>query len=69
MPEDFQALMSRSVAAAGYVVSPEALRLAETASSVAVPDALARVGLKLRQQRAPFDVLVIDSIDRTPTEN
>jgi uncharacterized protein (TIGR03435 family) len=68
-PEDFQALMSRSVAAAGYVVSPEALRLAETASSVAVPDALARVGLKLRQQRAPIEVLVIDSIDRTPTEN
>jgi uncharacterized protein (TIGR03435 family) len=68
-PEDFQALMSRSVAAAGYVVSPEALRLAETASLVAVPDALARVGLTLRQQRAPIDVLVIDSIDRTPTEN
>ena len=36
------------------MVSPEALRLAETASSVAVPDALARVGLKPRQQRAPI---------------
>lgn len=68
-PEDFQALMSRSVAAAGYVVSPEALRLAETASAVAVPDALARVGLKLRPQRAPVEVLVIDSIDRSPSEN
>jgi uncharacterized protein (TIGR03435 family) len=68
-PDDFQALMSRSVAAAGYPASPEALRLADTAAAVAVPDALERIGLKLRPLRAPIEVLVIDSIDRTPTEN
>jgi len=68
-PEDFQALMSRSVAAAGYPTSPEALRLGDTAAAVAVPDALERVGLKLRASRAPIEMLVIDSIDRTPTEN
>jgi uncharacterized protein (TIGR03435 family) len=68
-PEDFQALMSRSVAAAGYPTSPEALRLADTAAAVAVPDSLERVGLKLRASRAPVEMLVIDSIERTPTEN
>ena len=68
-PEDFQALMARSVAAGGYQVSAEALRLAETAVAVAVPDALERVGLKLRASRAPVDMLVVDSIDRAPTEN
>ena len=68
-PEDFQALMSRSVAAAGYATSPEALRLADTVAAVAVPDALERVGLKLRASRAPVDMLVVDSIERTPSEN
>ena len=68
-PEDFQALMSRSVAAAGYPTLPEALRLADTAAAVAVPDALERIGLKLRASRAAIDMLVVDSIERTPTEN
>jgi uncharacterized protein (TIGR03435 family) len=68
-PDDFQALMSRAVAAAGYPRSPEELRLADTAVAVAVPEALERVGLKLRPLRAPIEILVIDSIDRTPTEN
>jgi uncharacterized protein (TIGR03435 family) len=67
--DDFQALMSRSVAAAGFPASADALRLAETAAAVAVPDALERVGLLLRARRAPVDMLVVDSIDRTPTEN
>lgn len=68
-PEDFQALMSRSVAAAGFPASADALRLAETAAAVAVPDALERVGLLLRARRAPVDMLVVDTIERTPTEN
>jgi uncharacterized protein (TIGR03435 family) len=68
-PDDFQALMSRAVAAAGYPRSPETLRLADTAAAVAIHEALERVGLKLRPLRAPIEVLVIDSIDRTPTEN
>jgi uncharacterized protein (TIGR03435 family) len=36
---------------------------------VAVPDALERVGLKLRASRALIDMLVVDSVERTPTEN
>jgi uncharacterized protein (TIGR03435 family) len=39
-PEDFQALMFRSVAAAGFPAPADALRLAEAAAAVAVPDAL-----------------------------
>ena len=68
-PEDFQALMSRSVAAAGFPASADALRLGDTAAAVAVPDALERVGLRLRARRVLVDMLVVDSIERTPTEN
>ena len=68
-PDDFQALMARSVAAAGYPRAPEELRRGDAAAPVAVPEALERVGLKLRPFRAPFEVLVVDSIDRTPTAN
>ncbi len=68
-PEDFQAMMMRSTAAAGVALSPEALHLLDKASVVAVPDALERLGLLLRSRRAPLEVLVIDSVERTPTEN
>jgi uncharacterized protein (TIGR03435 family) len=68
-PEDFQAAMLRSAVAAGISLPAPALRLLDTASLAAVPDALKTLGLSLRAQRAPLDVLVIDAIDRTPTEN
>jgi len=32
-------------------------------------DGLAKVGLKLESQRSPLDVLVVDSLRKTPTEN
>jgi uncharacterized protein (TIGR03435 family) len=68
-PEDFQAMMMRSTVAAGAALSPEALHLLDKASVAAVPDALERLGLFLRSRRAPLEVLVIDSVERTPTEN
>lgn len=68
-PEDFQAAMIRSAVAAGVTLPPQALRLLDTASPAAVPDALEQLGLTLQQRRAPLEVVVIDSIDRTPTEN
>jgi len=40
-----------------------------TASVVAVRDALEKVGLRLRPQRAPLHMLVIDSVNRVPTDN
>lgn len=67
--EDFQAMMIRSAVAAGITLPPQALRLLETASLAAVPDALQSLGLSLQSRRAPLDVLVVDSIEKLPTDN
>jgi uncharacterized protein (TIGR03435 family) len=67
--EDFLALMRRSVAAAGFAVAQEDIERAESATTVALPEALEKAGLLLRSRRAPLDVLVIDAIDRRPTDN
>jgi len=61
--------MIRSAVAAGVSLPAAALHLLDTASPAAVPDALKALGLALQARRAPLEVVVIDSIDRTPTEN
>jgi uncharacterized protein (TIGR03435 family) len=67
--DDFLAMMRRSVAAAGFAVPAEDFLRLDATSTVAVRDALEQVGLRLQPQRAPLDVLVIDSLDRVPTAN
>ena len=69
MPEDFQAAMIRSAVNAGVSLPAPALRLLDTASGAAVPDALKTLGISLDARKLPMEVLVIDSIDRMPTEN
>lgn len=68
-PDDFIAMMIRSAVAAGASLPPQALQRLDTASPAAVPDALKAVGLLLTPKRAPLEVLVIDSMERQPTEN
>lgn len=68
-PEDFQALMIRSGIDAGYPMPPQAMALLEKASGDSLHEALAKVGLKLESKKAPLEVFVIDSVNRTPTEN
>jgi uncharacterized protein (TIGR03435 family) len=68
-PQDFQAMMLRSAVASGAAVPPQALQLLDTASHAAIPDALKGFGLSLESRRAPLEVLVIDRIERAPTEN
>lgn len=68
-PEDFQPMMVRSAVNAGIPLPPQALRILDTASIGSVPDALKAIGLSLNARRAPLDVLVVDSIQKTPTEN
>jgi uncharacterized protein (TIGR03435 family) len=67
--EDFQALMVRSAVAAGVTLPPQAMKVLEIASGDSLHEALARVGLKLEAKKTPLDVLIIDSVSRTPTEN
>jgi uncharacterized protein (TIGR03435 family) len=68
-PDDFVAMMIRSAVAAGIPMPPQALQRLDTASPAAVPDALKSVGLSLNARRAPLEVLVIDSMEKLPTEN
>jgi len=67
-PEDFRAMQIRSAIAAGVVLPPEALRLLES-SGDSLFSAVQAVGLKLESRKAPMEVLVIDSVRKTPTEN
>lgn len=68
-PEDFRALMIRAAMDAGVTLPPQALKLLETASLDSLHEALAQVGLKLERSKTPMDVVVIDSLDRAPSEN
>lgn len=67
--EDFRAMMLRAALASGSPLPPQALQLLDKASPAAVPDALKPLGLSLTGRRAPLEVLVIDSMNRLPTEN
>jgi uncharacterized protein (TIGR03435 family) len=61
----------RSAVAEGSA-PPEALRAFDHIKPDPAPsifDSLEKLGLKLEKQKAPLDVLFIDRLDRTPTEN
>jgi len=51
------------------VLPPQALRALDFGSNVSLSSSLARLGLTFESRRSPLDVLVIDSIKKTPTEN
>jgi len=67
--EDYRAMMIRSALAAGVVLPPGAEKLLESASGDSLFTAIQTLGLKLDSRRAPLEVLVIDQMQKTPTEN
>ena len=68
-PEDFRALMIRSALAAGVALPPEAMKALDNGAGDALFTVIQTLGLKLEPRKAPQDVLVIDHITKTPTEN
>jgi uncharacterized protein (TIGR03435 family) len=68
-PEDYRALLIRSAIGAGVTLPPEALRLLDGASDESLHSALRGLGLKLDARKAPMDVVVIDQVNKVPTEN
>ena len=69
-PEDYRVMLIRAAVAAGLVMSANNLRgLEGSPSPLSLYDGLAKAGLKVEAARAPVDVLVIDSVRKTPTEN
>jgi uncharacterized protein (TIGR03435 family) len=68
-PEDYEPMLLRSAIAAGVNLSPKALRFLETTSSAPLSDALEQIGLRLEARKAPLDVIVVDSANKTPSAN
>jgi len=68
-PEDYMAMLIRSAIAAGVTLPPEALRALSGSSGDSLLNALDRLGLKLENRKAPLEMLVIDHIEKAPTEN
>ena len=68
-PEDYTAMLIRSAIAAGVALPPQALKALEFSSGDSLTSALQTVGLKLDSRKAPLPVLVIDRVEKTPTEN
>jgi uncharacterized protein (TIGR03435 family) len=68
-PEDYTALMIRSAVNAGVTLPPQALRMLDNANTDPLSGPLRNVGLTLESQRAPLEVIVVDAIAKTPTEN
>ena len=66
--DDYRAMLIRSAISAGVTLPPQALRLLDS-SDGSLFSALKPLGLKLEGRKAPLEVLVIDSLLRTPTEN
>jgi uncharacterized protein (TIGR03435 family) len=67
--EDYMAMLIRSAISAGVALPPEALRMLSGSSGDSLLNALQRLGLKLETRKAPLEVLVIDHIEKAPTEN
>jgi uncharacterized protein (TIGR03435 family) len=68
-PEDYRALLIRSAVGAGVNLPPEALRLLDGANDESLHTSLRSLGLKLEPRKAPLDVLLIDQVNKVPTEN
>lgn len=67
--EDFQAMMIRAAVASGVTLPPQAMALMEKASGDSLHEALAKLGLKLEPKKVPMDMLIVDSLNRVPSEN
>jgi uncharacterized protein (TIGR03435 family) len=68
-PEDFRAMLIRSAVIAGATLPPEALKMLDSASGDTMFTALETIGLKMEPRKAPLEVLVIDHMEKAPSDN
>ena len=67
-PDDTQTLMIRAAINAGVQLPEQALRLLDNGGNP-LEGAAEQLGLKLDSRRMPVEIIVIDQIQKTPTEN
>lgn len=68
-PEDRLVMLIRSAVTAGVVLPPQALALLDIGSSDSLVNSLRKAGLTLESRREALEVIVVDEIQKTPTEN
>jgi len=66
---DTRILTVRYGASVGVPVPPEPLQFANDVTGPAIAASLRRAGFSFESLRLPVDVIVVDAIERTPTEN
>src|SRR5262249_24525284 len=67
--QDRTAMGIRSAVNAGAPLPPQLLRALDNATGDSLVDALQKLGLTLVSSKAPLEVIVVDSLHKTPTEN
>lgn len=67
--EDYQVMLIRAATNAGMILPPQVIQYMENGSIGSLLDAVQQFGLKLDARKAPLDLLVVDSMSKTPTEN
>lgn len=68
-PEDYTGVLIRSAVNAGVTLPPQALRMLDNANADPLSAPLRNAGLTLDARRAPLEVIVVDAMEKTPTEN
>jgi uncharacterized protein (TIGR03435 family) len=67
--DDYRAMLLHAAMINGVVLPPQMQQMVDTATLPSLFDAFDRAGLKLESRKVPFDVVVVDAILETPTEN
>jgi uncharacterized protein (TIGR03435 family) len=68
-PEDFQTMLIRAAVVAGAPLPPEALKLLDNTSGDSAFAVLETLGLKMEPRKAPLDLVVIDHMEKAPSDN
>ena len=68
-PDEFNAIRIRSAVNAGVPLPPQAMRLLDNASPDTLSAPLSKFGITFEARKAPLEVVVVDSLLKTPTEN
>ena len=67
--EQYQSTLIRSAVNAGVVLPPQVVRFLDAAPANPLEGPLEQAGLAFESQKAPLDVVIVDSMSKTPTEN
>ena len=62
-------MLIRIALAQGVVLPPQALRALDFGSNTSLSSSLEKLGFTFESRRAPMEILVVDGIQKTPTEN